>query len=458
MLKAIMERRAALHAALEALNAGAVNDQNEARSFNDAENTEFDAGMAELAKLDERIAELQEAEKRSDAAAAHRAPAGTPTKPVAVVVNEPNPVYRRGDLTTSFFKDKAAVMLQRSDLGAGRSIPEARARLEASQETRAGDLTTVAGAGGQFAPPLWLIQDFVPLARAARVAADLMNQDVLPQGVSSINLPTVTGGATVAVQALQNTAASDTAMTTGSVTSGITTITGKQIVSLQLLQQSGIPFDKVVLGDLARAYATQLDAQVLAGSGAAGQLRGLANGAGVGAIAYTTVTPAVTSATAANSFYNKVIAAIAGVNTNLFLPPTAIIMHPNRWAWVLEALDTATRPLVVPNGPQFNGVANSEGADVAQGPAGSMAGLPVYIDPSIPTGIGAGTNQDVVYVLRQDQCWLYESELQEASFDATYADQASILFRVLGYSAFIPDRYGKAVYAINGTGLVAPAL
>jgi HK97 family phage major capsid protein len=285
-----------------------------------------------------------------------------------------------------------------------------------------------------------------------------MQHDTLPSGVSSINLPTVTGGATVAVQATQNTAVSDTAMVTSSVTSGITTIAGRQIVSMQLLQQSGIPFDRVVLGDLARAYATQIDVQVISGSGASGQLRGLLNGAGVGATTFTSATPKVTSATAADSFYNKIIAAVASVNTNLFLPPTAVIMHPNRWAWVLEALDSQVRPLVVPNGPQFNGVGNSEGPDVAQGPAGSLSGLPVFIDPNIPVNLGAGTNEDRVFVLRQDQCWLYESELQSSSFDATYADQASILFRVLGYSAFIPDRYGKAVNVIAGTGLVAPTL
>jgi len=153
----------------------------------------------------------------------------------------------------------------------------------AAQETRAGDLTTVAGAGGQFAPPLWLTQDFVALARAGRVTADLMNKDVLPSGVSSINLPTVTGGAATAVQATQNTNVQDTAMVTSSVASGITTISGQQIVAMQLIAQSGIPFDKVVLLDLARDYATKLDVQVISGSGAAGQLRGLFNGANVGA-------------------------------------------------------------------------------------------------------------------------------------------------------------------------------
>jgi hypothetical protein len=87
-----------------------------------------------------------------------------------------------------------------------------------------------------------------------------------------------------------------------------------------------------------------------------------------------------------------------------------------------------------------------------------MASLPVFIDANIPTNIGVGTNQDVVYVGKWDDVYLWESPIMVESFDSTYADQASILFRVMAYRALIPDRYGFSVNAINGTGLVAPTL
>ena len=451
MIKTIIERRAALYGTLEALNTGAVNEAGEARSFTEAETSTFDAGMAELRSIDARIAELQEAETREAAAAAHHvATADVPaTRTATAKVNEPNPIYRRDSAETSYFKDLYAAQVS----GQG----DARERLMKSQETRA--LSTAAGAGGQFAPPLWLTEEFVALARPGRVIADLMNKDTLPSGVSSINLPTVNSGAAEAVVVTQNTPIQNTDLATSSVSSGITTIAGMQVVSLQLLQQSGIPFDRVILGDLARAYATQVDVQVIAGSGASGQLRGLLNGAGVGATAFTSATPAVTSATAANSFYNKLVAAITSVHTNRYLPPSAIAMHPNRWGWVLEALDSQVRPLVTPDAyPQFNGVGDAGQFPTAEGRVGSMLGLPVYVDPNIPVNLGVGTNEDRVFVMRADDCWLYESAIQTASFDATYAAQNSILFRVLGYSAFIPDRYGKSVNVIAGTGLVAPAL
>src|ERR1039458_5760393 len=219
-------------------------------------------------------------------------------------------------------------------------------------------------------------------------------------------------------------------MTTTSVSSGITTIGGKQIVSLQLLNQSGIPFDRVILGDLAADYAKQLDLQVLAGSGASGQLRGLLNAAGAGSTIYTSATPKVSSATAADSFYNRIVGAAVAIHTTRFLPATAVVMHPNRWAWLFRSLDTTTRPLVITEGGSFNPAGTSTGV-VAQGSAGTIAGLPVYLDANVTTTTGAGsaTNQDLVYVLRGPDMSLWESDLAIESFDQTYADNASVLFR-----------------------------
>jgi HK97 family phage major capsid protein len=447
MLTALRAQRAAIKAELGALVKGA---EGESRGLNADENTIFDTRMTEMKALDARIVELTEAEVRETAAAAHRAtiaPVETRETATVSVGHEPNPVYRRGDATVSWFRDT---------LQAGRGDSEARNRLASSQETRAGDLTTVAGAGGQFAPPAWLIADYVAFARASRVTADLMSQHTLQGGVSSINLPKVSTGATTGVQATQNSALTDTAMTTTSVSSGITMIAGKQIISRQLLDQSGIPFDEVILKDLAADYAQQIDKQVLYGTGANGQLRGL-SGAGT-TITYTTSTPKVIDGTtAANSFYNVVIKAANSVASNRFLPATAVIMRPDRWGWILEALDGNGRPLVTPSTAVFNQLAEA-GAPVAQGAVGNLLGLPVFLDPNIPVTLNSATNQDGTFVIRQDDCWLYETALESASFEATYADNASVLFRVLGYSAFIPDRYAASVSVILGTGCVQVSL
>lgn len=439
MLKELRDRLKALLDQRAAITKKAVD---ETRGLNDDEKTQRSALSDQIDTLEARITEVEDDEARSAAAAAHIVQTAAVT-----VVSEPNPVYRKGDNSTSFFRDVASSQLNLA------GATEARSRLAASQETRAGDMTSAAGAGGEFAPPLWAVQDFVALARAGRVTADLCQKEDLPSGVSSINLPKVATGATVAVQQTQNSALSDTAMTTTSISSGITTVGGKQIISMQLLQQSGIPFDRVILQDLAKAYAVQVDNQVLYGSNANGQVRGLVGVANN--TAFTSAAPAPASVTNANSLYYTVQKAAAAVQTGIFEPANAIVMHPNRWAWVLGAVDANARPFVIPNGANFNPLGTT-GEQNAQGPAGYFGSYPVYTDPNISLTANSATNQDEIYVLRTDQLWLYESPMQTASFDATYADNASILFRVLGYIGFIPNRYSAAVQSIRGTGLIAP--
>jgi HK97 family phage major capsid protein len=425
----------------------------ENRALTPAESTRFDELIA-------RVTELDENEERENRAAKNRLELGlVPGSDRSRFTTNGPEVYadphKAGADSFSFFRD-----VRNSKLGdwdaADRLARNTKAR---GMETRAGDMTTVAGAGGTFAPPLWLVDQFAILARPGRVAADLMVKETLPPGVSSINLPKVASGATASIQQTQNSALSDTAMTTTSVSSGISLVGGKQIVSLQLLQQSGIPFDRVILGDLAADYAQRLDLQVLAGSGANGQLRGLLNAASAGSTIYTSSSPKVSSATSADSFYNRIVSAANTIHTTRFLPSTAIVMHPNRWAWVLEALDSTTRPLVITEGSSFNAVGTFDGP-VAQGSAGQIAGLPVYLDANvtITTGAGAATNQDLVYVLRAPDMTLWESDIQVESFEQTYADNASILFRCLAYSSYIPDKWGGSVNLISGTGLVAPVL
>ena len=345
---------------------------------------------AEAETLRKRVAEL-EAEKLNDDAIQRLQSDVTPLAPVSPtargqVTERENPVYRKGDTEVSYFRD----LFQSRHMG----DQAAQQRMIASQETRAASST--AGSGGEMAPPLWLINDFVELARAARVTADQVPTETLPGGVSSINLPKITAGSTVGVTQTQNTTITEGTVTTTSVSSGIAEITGKQTISIALLRQSGVSLDSIIIGDLAAAYATKLDVQVLSGANANGELRGLIT-AGT-TITYTSAAPAVVSVTAANSFYLKILGAQVGVSGTRFLPADKIIMHPRRWAWVLSALDSSNRPLVTPNGAAFNQAAVT-GAQVAEGFAGEMLGLPVYVDPNIPTNIGVATNQDYVFVL-----------------------------------------------------------
>jgi HK97 family phage major capsid protein len=322
----------------------------------------------------------------------------------------------------------------------------------AALEERAG-LTTVTGAGGTFVPPIYLVADYVPLQRPHRPFADAITTQQLPHGTDSINIPKINTGTAVASQATQNTAVLETDLTDAYLTSPVVTIAGQQTVSLQLLEQSPISFDEVVLEDMVRALHAELDRQCINGSGASGQLQGLLNIPSFVTVAYTDASPTVPK------LWSKLSLAIETVHANRFAPPTAIFMTPLRWAWFLAALDsTNNRPLVVPieQGP-YNALAvNTD--PVSEGRVGSVGGIPVYVDPAIPSNLGAGTNQDPVIVLRTPDIFLWEGGVTTRALPQTLGNQLSILFQTYQYAAYLANRYVSASAAVNGTGTIAPAL
>jgi HK97 family phage major capsid protein len=446
---AMTELRAAKKAELDELLTGPTSEK---RDLTEDESTKFDTLATEIRAQDERITQLIEAEKREAAAAASRVLTGNVgEKAVGNAQVIEKPVYQRGDYRVSYFRDLHLATKSDPDREAADRL---RRNSVIETEKRAlGNTGGAGGSGGEFAPPLWLVDEFVALARPGRIAADLFTKETLPPGVSSINIPKVATGTTVALQSTQNSALSQTDMTTTSLSSNISTIGGKQVVSVQLLEQSAIPFDRVIMGDLALAYAGQLDIQALTGAGTSGALRGLANAAGITSQAYTQATPSVAGT---GGLYSNIAKAISQVFATRYLPPDTILMHPRRWAWICAAFDTSNRPLVVPSALAYNPIATDD-TNVAQGYVGQLQGLAVYTDPNIPINTGSGTNQDPIYVFRRGDVFLWESATPTVeTFTQPYADSMGVLYRLYSYSSLIPDRYGSSIVVVNGTGTVTP--
>ena len=130
-------------------------------------------------------------------------------------------------------------------------------------------------------------------------------------------------------------------------------------------------------------------------------------------------------------------------------------MHPRRWYWLESATDSSGRPLVVPMGAAYNPMA-VENNVVPMGQVGSFHGLSVIIDPLVPTNLGAGTNQDIVYLLKTDDLVLLESGPKTEVFREPYSDSLGVLFRMYGYVATILNRHTESIGVLTGTGLVPP--
>lgn len=356
---------------------------------------------------------------------------------------------------SSYFKDMLDARQgdqharERLDVHAREAADVIRTRYSSSPELRA--ISTTAGAGGEFIPPLWLIDDYIAALRPARATADALTNLPLPEHTDVLNVPKIATGTATAIQANQNTGVQQTDMTTGTVSASVITIAGGQTFSVQMFDQSPMAgtVDRVILQDLLADYTRQVGNLVLNGTGTAGQPTGLVTAAGA-TITYTDASPDFAPA---GKLYGRIANAVQTVQTTRFLAPTHIVMHPRRWAWIETRTDAQSRPMVMPSA---NGPVNAMGIvsnGAAQGVVGKMLGCDVIVDPNVP--ITVSTNQDVILVIRATDSWLYESTARIEVFPQTYANQLSLFARVYNYMA-LAHRLPQSIAVVAGTGLTTP--
>ncbi len=237
-------------------------------------------------------------------------------------------------------------------------------------------------------------------------------------------------------------------LTDSSLSIPVRTIAGQQDVAIQLLDQSPVNFDEIVFRDLLADYATKTNLQILNGTGAAGQVLGLGAQTGVTAVTLT--------GTDVGALYSAIANATQQIYTARFAAPNVIVMHPRRWAWLVSRLDANTRPLVVPAAQGPGNAMGTFAGVVTQQVVGSIQGLPVVTDPSVPTNLGTGANEDRIFILRTDDVVLYESGIRTRVLQETLSGTLTVRLQVYGYLAFSAGRYANSTARIGGAGLVAP--
>ena len=407
-----------------------------------AEQTAFEAKRSEIASLDRQIEDAEENERRAATAGAIHARAGATGR--VSITSEPT-TYRKDDMTGhSWVRDMAAVSMRSDPAAAERLYRNTR---EVQTETRA--LSTTDGAGGEFVPPLWLVNEYIDLARAGRPTANLVRLAQLPSGTDSISLPRIATGTATAEQTTQNTAVQNTDATTNSVTANVATIAGQQVIAQQLIDQSPINMDQELLADLLADLAVKIDVFVLTNN--ATNKKGLLSVSGTNAITYTDASPTV------GELWPKLADGVRQVFEGRFMPADVMVMHPRRWAWMTSAVDSQGRPLVLPVGNvPVNVLATSVGSIQPTGLVGYCQGLPVFVDANMPTNLGAGTNEDRIIIMRGADTTLYEGVPRAEAFRETKADQLSVLLRVYNYVALQSERRPKTISIVAGTGLITP--
>lgn len=478
-LRELAERRAALSS--DAAKIVSTADA-EKRGLTTEETTNFDAKLAEVKGVDEkiaeteaRIAEVEAQEKRAGRAAELLAETGSTDRTATVSVTHEPMTYERGN-GNSYFLDLARAQI-RND-GEARSRLQAHERelrvelpkreqrrdeaarraaygIEGVQERHQGSVfekrvnpNRTDGQGGYFVPPLWLVDEYIELPRFGRPFANSVRNFDLPSGTDSVNLPKIATGTATGVQTADGASVTSTDLTDTFVTAPVRTIAGQQDVAMQLLDQSPTSFDQVVFTDLIADYNAQLDLQTINGSGSSGQVTGVLNASSINSVTYTDAS--VTLPEMWPSFGQ----AASLIAKNRKLPALATFMTPSIWYWITSQLDSSNRPFVqIEPGSGFNILALQTGVG-SEGPVGRILGLPVLMDGNIPSNLGGGSNESRIITARTSDLYLWEGSLRTRVLTEVLSGTLQVRFQVYNYVAFMPDRLPKAIAVISGTGVI----
>ena len=425
----------------ENLTEEAVREQVERRDAADTEVTRRQTALDELLAEEAREAEIAALQARN-----------TPGAPPALPPYDQRHRVGQEERTYRPDQDRRGSNFERDVAAAFLGDYEARDRLArhmAEERAERGDQLVRAAGTGAFAGlvvPQYLTDLYAPAAAARRPFADACRPHDLPAQGMTVNLSRITTSTSTALQASENTAVSETNIDDTLMTINVQTNAGQQTLSRQAIER-GAGVEPVVLDDLFRRYATTLDSTLLNQA-----TNGLTNVAT--SVAYTDATPTVAE------LYPKVLEGLSGVEAALLDMASGdnlAVMHSRRWYWMQNAL-SSTWPLVSQPGIAAQMGMTNLGTTYGSGVRGVLPnGTPVIVDNNVGTTLGAGT-EDEIYLVDRNECHLWEdpSAPMYIRAEQTKAASLGVLMVVYGYFAYTHVRYAQA-RKIGGTGLVTPA-
>ncbi|MFA7117112.1 MAG: phage major capsid protein [Bacteroidales bacterium] len=442
-----LEQRNKIATQLAELRAAETTDEAEVTSLRKSKG-DLDA---ELDALQARVAEFEQEKARDDAAdrlAREVTPAAVrPSYDQVARVGVEARTYRpdtdkRGkqflsDVVRSFWhRDPAA------GERLGRHMDEERVEREQYLQRAVGT-----GAFAGLTVPQYLTDMYAPATAALRPFADecCTPHDLPPDGMT-VNISRITTASSVDLQAAENDAVAEQNMDDTLLTIPVQTAAGQQTISRQAIDR-GTGIEDVTMQDLFKRYATKLDSTLL--NQATTGLSAVAQ-----AVAYTDASPT------APELYPKILNGFANVEAALLAQamPTHVTMHSRRWNWMQSQVSSNWPFISQPSIPTQSGGVNL-GAGYGKGVRGILPnGSLVVVDNNIATNLGAGTNEDEIYVTPQDECHLWEDPSAPLFIRAEQTKVANlgVVLVVYGYFAYTFGRYTNGMGKIGGTGLVTP--
>lgn len=308
---------------------------------------------------------------------------------------------------------------------------------------RASDTSNFAG----LTVPQYLTDMYAPATAALRPFADICNKHPLPPNGMQLNISRITTATSVGAQTGENLAVSSANPDDTLLQPAVKTAAGQVTLSRQSIDR-GTGVDDIVMDDLFRRYATNLDSQLITdastGLDACSQSNTVSN----------------TDPTGSGGLFGQILAGAAGSEAAVlgFAVPDYVIMHSRRW-YALSAKLTTSWPLVNQPGSAPAVIGANFAVGYNKGVRGVLPnGMGVVVDNNISTGLGTGTNQDEVFVVPSQECHLWEDANAPVFIRAEGVQAASlgVLLVVYGYFAYTFQRYANATQKLTGVGLVTP--
>jgi HK97 family phage major capsid protein len=404
-----------------------VRDLMDTRAARDAE------AAAELPELRAAViaTEGSEREERS------KAPA-TPRQP------ELRPVY--GERSEhSFFIDLAHARANGDEDARQR---QAQNRAYAADDMQKRDLGNVSNKGAEAIVPLFLQDRFEKGRVAKAITSGLTNQNALPVQGDTITIPYQTGNAAVAslAQADPLNTLQETNIALDAATSSVLEIGGTQDLSNYLVDRGtlGASVDLIVANHLSDLLARDENERVIAAVVAGASYT----------VTNTTSTPALVTD------FKRIADATQQIHAGNLQAPTGIVVHPRRFAYWMSSVDNQNRPLLLPMAVALNPLASTsgDGSPVAQGYTGyAIHGMPVYVDATITTTDGAGTNQDLILVADWKQQYTWLGPIMVDLDRSIMFKQSGVTVRARRYFATMVAHRAQGFAKITGTGFVPPS-
>ncbi|MGH7240130.1 MAG: hypothetical protein ACREHG_08710, partial [Candidatus Saccharimonadales bacterium] len=317
-------------------------------------------------------------------------------------------------------------------------------RANGGYELRAGEVGT--GAFSGLVVPQYLVDLVAPHVANLRPFADICNKHPLPASGMSLNISRITTASKVELQTAENAAqATPTAMDDTLLTINVQTALGQQTISRQAIER-GTGIEDVVLQDLFRQYATNLDSTLL--NQATHGLTNVAHG----------------NATATDATMGTLFTAIMGAMSQSetatlgMAHPDFLLLHPRRW-YFLQSLLTTAWPAIASANVHPRTMGNDNESAYNQGSHGIFpGGLNVVTDANVKT-TGGTDNEDEVYIVPSTECHLWEDANAPVYIRAEQPSAASlgVLLVVYGYFGYSFERYASATQKLTGAGLAAPS-